>query len=59
MAWALETVLPQEVRKLASVINDDLQNHGYQNVALQAKKDVYQAELQKCQETITHLKYVM
>ena len=25
-------------------------------MALQAQKDVYQAELQKCQDTITHLK---
>ena len=27
----------------------------YRNVALQVQKDVYQAELQKCQDTITHL----
>ena len=27
----------------------------YGNVALQVQKDVYQAELQKCQDTITHL----
>ena len=25
-------------------------------MALQAQRDVYQAELQKCQDTITHLK---
>ena len=73
MEWAMETVLPREVRKLASVIeekdaaltllNDDLQNHDnqiqaieYENVALQAQRDVYQAQLQKCQDTIIHLK---
>ena len=39
-----------------SLLNDDLQNREYENVALQARKDVYQAELQKCQDTITHLK---
>ena len=27
----------------------------YRNVALQVQKDVYQAELQKCQDTIAHL----
>ena len=62
----METVLPREVRKLASTIeekdsaiallNDDLQKREYENVALQAQKDVYQAELQKCQDIITHLK---
>ena len=72
----VETVLPREVRKLASVtkekdavialMNDDLQGRGntdhqmqtikYENVALQAQRDVYQAELQRCQDTITHLK---
>ena len=36
--------------------NDDLQKREYENVALQAQKDVYQAELQKCQDTITNLK---
>ena len=57
--------LPQEFRKLASVIeetdaalalsNDDLQDRDnqiqaihYENVALQAHRDVYQAELQRC-----------
>ena len=66
MEWVVETVLPREVQKLASAIegkdptiallNDDLQKREYENVALQAQKDVYQAELQKCQDTITHLK---
>ena len=73
MEWVVETVLPREVRKLASTIegtnavialmNDDLQGHDdqiqaikYENVALQAQKDVCQAELQKCHDTITHPK---
>ena len=73
MGWVVETVLPREDRKLASIIeekdvaiallNDDLQGRDNQiqaikhkNVALQAQKDVYQAELQKCQDTIPHLK---
>ena len=36
--------------------DDQIQAIKYENVALQAQKDVYQAELQKCQDTITHLK---
>ena len=69
----METVLPREVRKLASTIeekdvvialmNDDLQERHnqiqaikYENVALQAQRLVYQAELQRCQDTITHLR---
>ena len=39
-----------------ALLNDDLQNREYENVALQAQRDVYQAELQKCQDIITHLK---
>ena len=39
-----------------ALLNDDLQKREYENVALQAQKDVYQAELQKCQDIITHLK---
>ena len=42
-----------------ALFNDDLQNREYENVALQAQKDMYQAELQKCQDTITYLKHVM
>ena len=42
--------------KTLALLNDDLQNREYENVALQAQKDAYQAELQKCQDTITHLK---
>ena len=38
-----------------SLLNDDLQKCEYENVALQAQKDVYQAELQKYQDIITHL----
>ena len=66
MEWAVETVLPREVRKLASVIeekdaalallNDDLKNREYENMALQAQRDVYQAQLQICQDTIIHLR---
>ena len=29
------------------------------NVAFQAQRDVYKAQLQKCQDIITHLKNVM
>ena len=36
--------------------NNQIQVIQYENVALQAQKDVYQAELQKFQDTITHLK---
>ena len=46
-----------EVKDAAiALLNDDLQKHEYENVALQAQTDVHQAELQKCQDTITHLK---
>ena len=66
MEWVVETVLPREVRKLASAIeekdaalallNDDLKNCEYENVALQIHSNVYQVQLQKCQDSITHLK---
>ena len=76
MEWVVETILPQEVLKLASTIeekdavivlmNYDLQDHGnqipaikYEHVALQPQRDVYQAKLQRCQDTITHLRHVM
>ena len=39
-----------------ALLNDDLQKREYENLALRAQKNVYQAELQKCQGTITHLK---
>ena len=45
------------------MLNDDLQDCGnqiqtikYENTALQGQGDVYQAELQRCQDTINHLK---
>ena len=38
-----------------ALLNDDLQKREYQNVALQAQKDMYQAELQKYQDIITYL----
>ena len=38
------------------MLNDDLQNREYENVALQAQRDVYKEQLQKCQDIITHLK---
>ena len=66
MEWEVETVLPREVRKLASalkekdaaiaLLDDDLQNRKCKNVALQAQRDMYQAQLQRCQDTITHLR---
>ena len=72
MEGAVETVLPRQVGKLASTIEekdialvlltDDLQNDEYENVALQAKRDEYQAELEKYQDTITdsvHVKFLM
>ena len=44
-------------------MNDDLQNRDnqiqaiyYENVALQAQRDVYRTQLQKCQDIIIHLK---
>ena len=51
MDWVVQTVLPREVRKLTSAIeekvialmNDDLQAIKYENVALQAQRDVYPA----------------
>ena len=36
--------------------DNQIQAIQYENVAWQAQKDVYQAELQKSQDTITHLK---
>ena len=34
-------------------------NRDYENVAMQAQRDVYYAQLQKCQDTIIHLRQVM
>ena len=71
MEWAVETVLPHAVRKLASatekdaacaLLNNDLQERDnqiqatkYENVALQAQRYVYQAQLQRCQDQICDL----
>ena len=48
-----------------ALLNDDLKNRDkqiqaiqYQNVALQAQRDVYKDQLQKCQGIITHLKTI-
>ena len=38
------------------MLNDDLKNREYENVALQAQRDVYKDQLQKCQDIITHLR---
>ena len=38
------------------MLNDDLQDREYENVALQAQRDVYKDQLQKCQDIITHLR---
>ena len=38
------------------LLNDDLKNCEYENVVLQAQRDVYKDQLQKCQDIITHLK---
>ena len=73
MEWVVETVLPRQVLKLASnieekdvviaLMNDDLQGRDnqiwpikYENVALQAQRYVYQAQLQRYQDTITRLR---
>ena len=39
-----------------ALLNDDLKNCEHDNVALQAQRDVYKEQLQKCQDIITHLK---
>ena len=39
-------------------MNDDLQKREYENIALQVQRDVYKEQLQKCQDTTTHLKEV-
>ena len=43
-------------------MNDDLQGHDnqiqaikYENVVLQVQRDVYEDQLQKCQDIVTHL----
>ena len=39
-----------------ALLNDDLQNREYENVAFQTQRDDYQAQLQRCQDTIIHLR---
>ena len=39
-----------------ALLNDDLKNREYENVALQAQRNIYKDQLQKCQDTITHLR---
>ena len=39
-----------------ALLNDDLKNREHDNVALQAQRDMYKDQLQKCQEIITHLR---
>ena len=39
-----------------ALLNDDLKNREHDNVAVQAQRDVYKEQLQKCQGSITHLK---
>ena len=36
--------------------DNQIQAIQYENVALQAQRDVYQAQLQRCQDTIIHLR---
>ena len=37
-----------------ALLNDDLQNREHEHVALQAQRNVYQVQLQRCQDTIIH-----
>ena len=46
----------EEEDSVIALMNDNLQAIKYENVALQAQRDEYQAQLQGCQDTITHLK---
>ena len=39
-----------------ALLNDDLKNREHDNVVLQAQRDVYKDQLQKCRNIITHLK---
>ena len=39
-----------------ALLNDDLQNREYENVALQARRNVYKEQLQKYQDIITNLR---
>ena len=44
----------EEKDAIIALINDDLQNREYEHVALQAQRNVYQVQLQRCQDTIIH-----
>ena len=53
----------EEKDAVIALMNDDLQDRDsqiqaskYENVALQARKDVYEDQLQRCQGTITRLR---
>ena len=41
---------------LLVLLNDDLKNREHDNVALQAERDIYKEQLQKCQDIIAHLR---
>ena len=56
----------EEKDALVALMNDDLQDRDnqiqaikYENLTLQARTDVYQAQLQRCQDTITLAKTVV
>ena len=44
----------EEKDAVIALINDDLQNREYEHVALEAQRNVYQVQLQRCQDTIIH-----
>ena len=53
----------EEKDAILALLSDDLQDRDnqiqaiqYENVALQAQRDVYQAQLEKCKDTIIHLR---
>ena len=48
--------LIEEKDAAIALLNDDLKNREHDVVALQAQRDVYKDQLQKCQDIITHLK---
>ena len=55
MKEAYQQAIEEKDAALA-LLNDDLQNREYENVALQAQREVYKAQLQKFHETIIHLR---
>ena len=46
----------EEKDATVALLDDDLKNCEHDNVVLQAQRDVYKDQLQKCQDIITHLK---